>query len=135
MADKIVVLQSGVVEQTGSPLELYNRPANLFVAGFIGSPKMNFFKGKAAAEWNAATVGVRPEHLTAARDHGKWQGTVSVAEHVGSDTFLYVTSDGLGDVTVRAPGEFSAKPGQAIFITPEPDHVHRFDKDGKALRQ
>jgi multiple sugar transport system ATP-binding protein len=135
MADKIVVLQAGIVEQTGSPLELYNHPANLFVAGFIGSPKMNFFTGKAASEWQAATIGVRPEHLNAARDQGKWRGTVSVAEHVGSDTFLYVTADGLGDVTVRAPGEFSVKPGEPVFITPEAEHVHRFDKDGKALRQ
>ena len=135
MADVIVVLQAGIVEQTGSPLELYNHPANLFVAGFIGSPKMNFFTGKAAGEWQAATIGVRPEHLTAARDQGKWRGTVSVAEHVGSDTFLYVAADGLGDVTVRAPGEFSVKPGEPVFITPEAEHVHRFDKDGKALRQ
>ncbi|MBV8441798.1 MAG: ATP-binding cassette domain-containing protein, partial [Hyphomicrobiales bacterium] len=59
MADKIVVLDKGSVAQVGSPLELYNRPANLFVAGFIGSPKMNFFTGKAAGEWNAATIGVR----------------------------------------------------------------------------
>jgi multiple sugar transport system ATP-binding protein len=135
MADKIVVLHAGIVEQTGSPLELYNRPANLFVAGFIGSPKMNLFSGKAAAEWNAATIGVRPEHLSAALDQGKWQGTVSVAEHVGSDTFLYVSVDGLGDVTVRTPGEFTVKPGQPVFITPEADQVHRFDKEGKALRQ
>jgi len=136
MADKIVVLHGGIVEQTGSPLELYNHPANLFVAGFIGSPKMNLFTGKAAAEWKAATIGVRPEDISAARDQGKWKGTVSVAEHVGSDTFLYITVEGLGDVTVRAPGEFVAKPGQTVFITPEADHVvHRFDKDGKALRQ
>jgi multiple sugar transport system ATP-binding protein len=134
MADKIVVLNGGIVEQTGSPLELYNRPANLFVAGFIGSPKMNFVTGKAAAEWNAVTMGVRPEHISASRDSGKWKGLVSVAEHVGSDTFLYANVEGVGDLTVRTPGEFAAKPGQPVFFTPEADQIHRFDKEGKAIR-
>src|SRR6516225_11101332 len=68
MADKIVVLNAGKIEQYGTPLELYERPANLFVAGFIGSPKMNFISGAAAARYGgAATIGVRPEHLKIAR--------------------------------------------------------------------
>ena len=133
MADKIVVLNGGRIEQVGSPLELYDHPANLFVAGFIGSPKMNLVTGKGTAEWNAATVGVRPEHISVARDSGKWRGIVSVAEHVGSDTFLYVAVDGIGDLTVRTPGEFDVKPGQPVFLTPELGQVHRFDKDGKAM--
>ncbi len=65
MADKIVVLNAGNIEQVGAPLELYNHPANLFVAGFIGSPKMNLLQGDAAKRHNAATIGVRPEHLDA----------------------------------------------------------------------
>ncbi len=75
LADKIVVMQGGAIEQVGRPLELYAKPANLFVAGFIGSPTMNFVAGEAAARIGAATVGVRPEHLTVGPD-GAWTGTV-----------------------------------------------------------
>src|SRR5689334_22703178 len=97
MADKIVVLNGGKVEQYGSPLELYERPANLFVAGFIGSPKMNFVGGNSAQRHGATTIGVRPEHLKISRDGaGGWQGTIAVAEHLGSDTFLYVDAGPLG---------------------------------------
>src|SRR4051794_3288690 len=85
MADKIVVLNGGKIEQYGSPLELYERPANLFVAGFIGSPKMNFVNGELASQKGAATIGVRPEHLKIERDGGGgWKGTIAVAEHLGS---------------------------------------------------
>ncbi len=83
MADKIVVLNAGHIEQYGSPLELYERPANLFVAGFIGSPKMNFVSGEAAGEPGVATLGVRPEHLKIGKEGEGWPGTVSVAEHLG----------------------------------------------------
>src|SRR6266404_7066125 len=85
MADKIVVLNAGRIEQYGSPLDLYERPANLFVAGFIGSPKMNFVSGEAAGEPGVATLGVRPEHLKIGKEGEGWPGTVSVAEHLGSD--------------------------------------------------
>src|SRR6202140_665794 len=68
MADKIVVLNAGGIEQYGSPPDLYERPANLFVAGFIGSPKMNFVSGKAAGQYGAATIGIRPEHLKIAKE-------------------------------------------------------------------
>src|SRR6201997_1079369 len=88
MADKIVVLNAGKIEQYGSPLELYENPANLFVAGFIGSPKMNFVTGEVAGEPGAATIGVRPEHLKVDREGQGWPGTVMVAEHLGRDTFL-----------------------------------------------
>jgi multiple sugar transport system ATP-binding protein len=134
MADKIVVLNAGRIEQYGSPLELYDRPANLFVAGFIGSPKMNFVEGRAAGEPAAATIGVRPEHIAVSGDSGRWSGTVSVAEHVGSDTFLYVTVPGLGEITVRAPGEVGLKEGATAHLTPDPARIHRFDADGKAIR-
>ena len=128
MADKIVVLNAGQIEQYGSPLELYERPANLFVAGFIGSPKMNFVPGEAAGEPGVATLGIRPEHLRIGKEgEGGWPGTVSVAEHLGSDTFLYVAVDGAGDLTVRTPGEFGIKPGQPVFLTPELGQVHRFE--------
>ena len=133
MADKIVVLNAGRIEQVGSPLELYNRPANLFVAGFIGSPKMNLITGAAAAAEGAATIGVRPEHIAVARDKGAWNGTVSVAEHVGSDTFLYVHVEGIGEITVRAPGEVAVKPGDPIGLTPEPSTSIASTRTGRAL--
>src|SRR5882724_133449 len=86
MADRIVVLNAGSIEQYGSPLELYERPANLFVAGFIGSPRMNLIGEEVAARYGAATIGVRPEHIKVGRDGDGWEGTVRSAEHLGSDT-------------------------------------------------
>ena len=117
MADKIVVLNAGQIEQYGSPLELYEHPANLFVAGFIGSPKMNFVSGEAAGEHGAATIGVRPEHLKIGKEGEGWPGTVSVAEHLGSDTFLYVdagklgTADGALHRRIQSEGR---RPGLAV---------------------
>jgi multiple sugar transport system ATP-binding protein len=90
MADKIVVLNRGNIEQVGSPLELYHKPRNLFVAGFIGSPKMNFVKSQYAAQFGAHTIGVRPEHVLLSTESGDWKGKVMVAEHLGADTFLHV---------------------------------------------
>jgi multiple sugar transport system ATP-binding protein len=134
MADKIVVLNAGRIEQYGSPLELYERPANLFVAGFIGSPKMNFVPGEAAGEPRVATLGIRPEHLKIAKEGDGWPGTVSVAEHLGSDTFLYVDAGKLGTLTVRAIGEFNLKAGDRVWLSPDPARLHRFDKDGEVIR-
>jgi multiple sugar transport system ATP-binding protein len=134
MADKIVVLNAGNVAQVGSPLELYSRPDNVFVAGFIGSPKMNLIAGKTAEGLRAATIGIRPEHVRLSQDSGEWQGTVNVAEHLGSDTFLHVRADGIGQITVRADGEFGARHGDTVYMTPEPDKIHRFDAGGLALR-
>jgi multiple sugar transport system ATP-binding protein len=139
MADRIVVLNAGRVEQYGSPLELYERPANLFVAGFIGSPKMNFVAGPPADQHGAATIGIRPEHLRIAvegQGGGEgWPGTVSVAEHLGSDTFLYVDAGALGLLTVRGIGEIHLKGGDRVWLSPDPARLHRFDKDGMAIRQ
>jgi multiple sugar transport system ATP-binding protein len=133
MADKIVVLNAGKVEQVGSPLELYSHPDNLFVAGFIGSPKMNLIPGDVATKLGGATVGVRPEHLDASRERGMWPGTVEIAEHLGSDTFLYVAADGIGRLTTRAPGEYSLKVGERVWLTPKPEHIHRFNANGLAI--
>ena len=133
MADKIVVLNAGRIEQVGSPLDLYRSPANLFVAGFIGSPKMNFIAGAEAQSQGCATLGVRPEHIDIAPD-GPWQGTVGLAEHLGSDTFLKVDAGALGTLTVRASGEVTLSHGDKIRLAPQPDKIHRFDTDGKALR-
>ena len=74
MADKIVVLQAGVIEQVGSPLELYRSPRNKFVAGFIGSPTMNFIEGDEAAKLGAHSIGIRPEHIDVSETEGQWTG-------------------------------------------------------------
>jgi len=132
MADKIVVLNAGRIEQVGAPLDLYNSPANLFVAGFIGSPRMNLIKPKAGG---AATIGVRPEHIDVSRDAGEWRGTVRIAEHLGSDTFFYIDMEDFGSVTARTPGEYGIKAGDAVWLTPKPDRIHRFDEAGMALRR
>ncbi len=133
MADKIVVLNAGRIEQVGSPLELYRSPRNLFVAGFIGSPRMNFVKGVEAEKMGAATIGVRPEHLQLSTESGHWKGKVGVAEHLGSDTFLHVDIDGIGQVTARADGEFALRHGETVYLTPSSERLHRFDGAGNAL--
>ncbi|MBN9671940.1 ABC transporter ATP-binding protein [Roseibium aggregatum] len=131
MADKIVVLRAGVIEQVGTPLELYHTPRNTFVAGFIGSPKMNFLTGAFAEEYGTDTIGIRPEHLDVSQSEGKWSGVVSVSEHLGSDTFLHVDVNGLPDpVTVRATGEFGVRHGDTVHLTPDTSKIHRFDKQG-----
>ena len=134
MADKIVVINSGNIEQYGSPLELYARPANLFVAGFIGSPRMNFVSGETAKREKATTIGIRPEHLRISRDGDGWEGKVSVAEHLGSDTFLYVDAGERGMLTARGAGELGIAEGDTLRLAPDPAHLHRFDPDGKAIR-
>ena len=132
MADKIVVLRAGNIEQVGSPLELYRAPRNEFVAGFIGSPKMNLLKGEVARTYNASTIGVRPEHIAVSTSEGLWHGTVGVAEHLGSDTFIHVHEHGMGSepLTVRVDGELPVKHGDRIFMTPDQDKMHRFDEQG-----
>jgi multiple sugar transport system ATP-binding protein len=130
MADKIVVLNAGRIEQVGAPLDLYNHPRNLFVAGFIGSPRMNLIEGAEAAKHDAHTIGIRPEHITVG--DGPWDGTVGLSEHLGSDSFLKVAVEGLGTLTVRAPGEVKARHGDRIRLAPA-GKVHRFDANGLAL--
>lgn len=131
MADKIVVLRAGHIEQVGTPLELYKNPRNTFVAGFIGSPKMNIFGGEAAAAFGADQIGIRPEHMTLSQDSGLWKGTVGVSEHLGSDTFLHVTVEGIdAPLTVRASGEVDISYGASVFLSPDEAHLHRFDVQG-----
>ncbi|SCY68408.1 ABC transporter ATP-binding protein [Paracoccus tibetensis] len=131
MADKIVVLQAGRIEQVGSPMELYKAPKNLFVAGFIGSPKMNLLTGAVAAQHGAATIGVRPEHIHVSPTGGAWKGRVGVSEHLGSDTFFYVEDTGLAEtITVRAGGDLELYHGDTVWLTPDPARIHRFDDQG-----
>ena len=135
MADKIVVLRAGVIEQVGTPLELYREPRNLFVAGFIGSPTMNLLEGAPARDHGAHTIGVRPEHITPADPEGApWVGRVGVSEHLGSDTFLHVHGTGLAEtVTVRAGGEVPLRHGDRVGLVPNPERIHRFDAEGLRL--
>jgi multiple sugar transport system ATP-binding protein len=133
LADKIVVLNSGKIEQIGGPMELYNLPANEFVAGFIGSPKMNFVDGARLGE-TAKTIGVRPEHLTVNAKSGAWKGTVVHAEHLGADTNLYLDCEKAGLITVRIFGVYNAEPGATLYATPDPAKTYRFGADGKVLK-
>ena len=130
MADKIVVLRAGNIEQVGSPLELYKAPRNTFVAGFIGSPKMNLIEGAEAQKHNAQTIGIRPEHVMIG-ESGTWTGRVGVSEHLGSDTFLHVHDTGLAEtLTVRASGEVVLRSGDTVHLTPDAEKMHRFDQAG-----
>ncbi|HZZ61379.1 MAG TPA: ATP-binding cassette domain-containing protein [Roseiarcus sp.] len=133
MADKIVVLDRGSVAQVGSPLDLYNRPNGLFVAGFIGSPTMNLIRGALAEKRGAATIGIRPEHADVSTTAGEWPATVRLAEHLGSDTFVHADADGIGALTLRLEGEAPLKPDQRIFVTPREANLHKFDKDGRRI--
>jgi multiple sugar transport system ATP-binding protein len=133
MADRIVVLNKGVIEQVGSPLDLYNKPNSVFVAGFIGSPKMNLMSGPLAARHGAATIGIRPEHVALLAAGGDVQGTIALTEHLGSDSFLHVDAGEAGRLTVRAPGDYMGKPGDAVSLGFDKARIHRFDSQGKVL--
>ena len=146
MADKIVVMQDGLVEQYGSPLELFDRPANTFVAGFLGSPSMNMLKGTfvggdsamvdvdgvmlpagdghSASPGQEVVFGIRPEHL-ALSDQGI-EAIVSVIETTGSETLAFLKFRDHDMVAVfRERHHF--EPGQVIHLMPRPQHVHLFD--------
>ena len=131
MADKIVVLRAGRIEQVGTPLELYNHPCNQFVAGFIGSPRMNFVP--AAQVPHAApgthTVGIRPEHAQLA-DDGPLQMVISQVEQLGSTSILH------GNVVPDAPfelilsGQTKLRRGDTVKLTAPEEHLHFFDQNG-----
>jgi multiple sugar transport system ATP-binding protein len=133
MADRIVVLNKGNIEQVGSPLELYNAPNSLFVAGFIGSPRMNFITGEHAARYKAATIGIRPEHMAIRSSGGDLQGTIMLVEHLGSDSFLHVDCGQTGRLTVRAPGDYGGGAGDSVALHFDAARIHCFDSKGKVL--
>ena len=132
LAHKIVVLNKGKVEQVGRPLDLYAKPASLFVAGFIGSPQMNFIDGAFAAQHGAATIGVRPEHLRVMAD-GPIKGTLKHAEQLGNETFAYVDAGAMGEIIARVEGTLAKEPGSDIALTFAPEHLYRFNKDGLSI--
>ncbi len=98
LADRICVLRDGLVMQVGSPTELYDRPNSIFVAGFIGSPQMNFLNGDISKAYNCHTLGIRSEHIVVDNDNPVWSGKVVHAENLGSDNFLFV------DIGTPEPG-------------------------------
>jgi len=133
LADRIVVLRAGKVEQVGAPMELYNDPANTFVAGFIGSPQMNFLKAGALG-MRSDTMGVRPEHIAISRDAGQIEGTVSHVEKLGGETLVYVNTAAQGMLTVRLFGEHDYPVDQAAFLTPDQGRAFHFNADGQRMR-
>ena len=133
LADKIVVLRAGVVEQVGSPMELYNNPGNTFVAGFIGSPQMNFLKSAALGE-RGETTGIRPEHLGLSRDHGTIPGSVSHVEKLGGETLVYVRTEPHGLLTVRLFGEYDYSVDEVVKLTPDASRAFHFDASGQRMR-
>jgi multiple sugar transport system ATP-binding protein len=132
LADRIVVLNAGRVEQTGRPRELYNDPANVFVAGFIGSPQMNFLQAQPLGA-PGKTLGVRPEHLGISRESGTILGTVSHVEHLGGDTNVYVRTAPHGLLTVRRFGEHDYAVDETVHLTPDPARQFHFDAEGRRM--
>ncbi|WP_434362592.1 ABC transporter ATP-binding protein [Parasalinivibrio latis] len=132
MADRIVVLRDGVIEQVGAPKELYDRPDNLFVAQFIGSPKMNLVTGLDAARYGAKTVGVRPEHMVISAD-GCWEGTVTHCEFLGADTHVYVSNNSDEPWVIREEGHVNHLIGDVVRIKPKDNLYYCFDLDGKRI--
>jgi multiple sugar transport system ATP-binding protein len=150
LADRIVVLNGGVVQQVGTPLELYESPANRFVAQFIGSPTMNVLSvteesggvrlangvhiplpglGRSVSE-----LGIRPEHLDVAPvGGGDLPAVADVVEHLGSDTNIYAQVEGVGPLMVRQHGHVALRPGDRLGIAIQPGKVHAFDREGRRI--
>ncbi|MFK0166614.1 ABC transporter ATP-binding protein [Rhizobium sp. NPDC090279] len=126
MADKIVVLNGGRIEQIGTPMTLYHNPATPFVAGFIGSPKMNLFDGEVAAKEGCRTYGIRPEHISLSPAEGKWQGRVRHIERLGADTVVHLDVPELTSLVARTDGDRPIQIGEALFATPLTGKEHRF---------
>ena len=128
LADKIVVLRDGRVEQIGTPMELYNKPANQFVAGFLGSPSMNFFPAGLVTDGDARTMGVRPEDLFLS-DTGPLGARVVHVEHLGGDTNVIADVQN-HQITARLFGQHGIEPGQALRLGFKPDKIYHFDAGG-----
>ena len=129
LADKIVVLRDGRVEQIGSPMELYNNPANQFVAGFLGSPSMNFMPASLVSEGDDRTMGIRPEDLFIAED-GVLSARVSHVEQLGGDTNIVANMDAQ-QITARLFGQHAVEAGQDLKLGFDPKSVYHFDHEGQ----
>jgi multiple sugar transport system ATP-binding protein/alpha-glucoside transport system ATP-binding protein len=158
LADRIVVLNAGRVEQVGSPMELYHRPDNLFVARFIGSPAMNTvpvtvqsagapstftttagvtFRAPvsvpAAAVGSTVTLGVRPEDLVTTDGPGLFTGPIQIVEKLGEVTLLYVETDQPEPLVVKVNGDVDYVRGEQVTVTAAMDRLHVFDAEGRAF--
>ena len=133
LADRIVVLRDGRVEQVGSPMDIYNDPDNQFVASFIGSPAMNFVKAAAYGFDKGAVLGVRPEYLTVV-DSGRLSGVVTHIERLGAETNLLVDLDTDDVLTVRLFGQYSFDVGQKVGVDFDDDKALFFDENGQRIR-
>ncbi|SNS90157.1 ABC transporter ATP-binding protein [Tropicimonas sediminicola] len=129
LADKIVVLRDGAVEQIGAPMELYNNPANRFVAGFLGAPSMNFLPAETLGGAAGHTIGIRPENLRIAED-GQISGTVAHVERLGGDTHLLVRTPAGDEVTVRIFGQSQIQRDAEVTLAYDPAEAYVFDADG-----
>ena len=130
---RICVLRDGLVMQVGSPSELYERPNSIFVAGFIGSPKMNFINGAIARDYNCHTLGIRSEHIVVDNASPVWSGEVVHAENLGSDNYLFVDIGSEEPVLVRQEGKTEIPWGARIGIRPLPENIHRFNEQGRPI--
>jgi ABC-type sugar transport system ATPase subunit len=157
LADRIVVLRAGRIEQIGTPLEVYNHPANLFVAGFIGSPRMNLLPARVAGVGQVSvgrdmrpisvpvpdkaaagadvTLGARPEHIEIVDEaQADLVVTLDLVEHLGGETYLYGSAPGLPQLTVRQDGQSRYDRGQRLGLRLRREGLHLFDADGNAIR-
>jgi ABC-type sugar transport system ATPase subunit len=158
LADRIVVLRAGRIEQVGTPLDVYNRPANLFVAGFIGSPRMNLLPARVTAFEQVAvgsdsrpisvpmtdnappgadcTLGARPEHIDVVGEaEADLVITLELVEQLGGETYLYGSAPGLPPLTVRQEGQARYDRNQRLGLRLKRDALHLFDADGNAIRR
>jgi multiple sugar transport system ATP-binding protein len=132
MADQIVVFRDGRIEQKGSPLEIYRQPANIFVAGFIGSPQMNFLNGAHAAHYQATTIGIRPEHLKL-DPNGSLKGAVRTVEHLGNEALVHAQLPDGSMITARCSEDISVPGGGDIAFATDRSLIYRFGADGRTL--
>ena len=159
MADKIVVLRDGVIEQVGSPMELYHHPKTKFVAGFIGHPKMNFLKASNVlvkgekltvniTDSNSVNlsvevdntksgdeieIGIRPEDVELSLDNNGLLMNIEVVEHIGATVILYGSVEGNSDFCAVLPSDTNVNPGETVHITIDPSKCHAFNSQGQAL--
>ena len=159
MADRIVVLEAGAIQQVGTPMDLYRNPRNLFVAGFIGSPRMNLlpatitaitptslslvlddgtpitlanFATTTLSPGDTVTLGIRPEHLPLDAN-GPLAGGTQTVEHLGSESYLHLLTMTGRPLTVRVNGETSVRPGDPVNLQLNPNLLHLFDAIGNAI--
>jgi multiple sugar transport system ATP-binding protein len=157
LADRIVVLRDGRIEQIGTPLDLYNRPANRFVAGFIGSPRMNFVEGRVKQEGDGAsavdlggaapvplqapgrggetvTLGIRPQHVALVEaESGNLSLQVTLVEQLGAETVIHGTTASGAPFTITQPGQRHLAVGDRVGLAFDRTHLHVFDQEGRAL--